>query len=538
MDASWNWSRCEDARGGKGDAVMTLNAKLLDDLKQKRATILAGGGEEKNRARHDEGRMTARERLAALFQEGTFQEIGLFIRGQHQLGEAHQRDYPADGVVVGTGYVDGRPVAACSQDFTVAAGTLGKRHAQKMVGAMRTAAKSGMPIIAFNDSGGARIQEGVDALSGYGEVFYQNVLLSGVVPQIAVVCGPCAGGAAYSPGLMDFIIMTRTHAEIFITGPAVIKAVTGRTVTMDEVGGAEMQASVSGNVHFLANDDGDAVKLVRRLLSFLPQNNAEDPPHRLTADIDQTPDNAINALIPDENEEPLDARLVIARLVDSSDFLEVHATFAGNILVGFARISGMVVGIVANQPMVRAGALDIDASDKSARFIRFCDAFNIPLVTLVDVPGFLPGIEQERGGVIRHGAKLLFAYAEATVPKVTVIMRKAYGGSYLAMCSQELGADFVFAWPSAEIAVMGAEGAVNVLDHKELKEAPDRAAKLAELAAAYRAEFATPYLSAGNGYVTDVIDPAATRSIVAMALRKLRNKRETRPPKKHGNIPL
>jgi acetyl-CoA carboxylase carboxyltransferase component len=307
---------------------------------------------------------------------------------------------------------------------------------------------------------------------------------------------------------------------------------------MDEVGGAEMQAAVSGNVHFLADDDAGAVKLVRRLLSFLPQNNAEDPPHRLTAAIDQTADDAINALIPDENEQPLDARLVILRLVDDGDFLEVHATFAGNMIVGFARIAGMVVGIVANQPMVRAGALDIDASDKSARFIRFCDAFNIPLVTLVDVPGFLPGIEQERGGVIRHGAKLLFAYAEATVPKVTLIMRKAYGGSYLAMCSQELGADAVFAWPSAEIAVMGAEGAVNVLDHKALKEAPDRAAKLAELAATYRAEFATPYLSAGDGYVTDVIDPAATRWIVAMALRKLRNKREARPPKKHGNIPL
>jgi acetyl-CoA carboxylase carboxyltransferase component len=517
---------------------MTLNVKLLADLHEKRTAILAGGGADKIRVRHEEGRMTARERLSALFQEGTFQEHGLFIRAEHQMGAAHQKEYPADGVVAGTGYVDGRPVAAFSQDFTVAAGTLGKRHAQKMVGAMRIAAKTGMPIVAFNDSGGARIQEGVDALSGYGEVFAQNVLLSGVVPQIAVVCGPCAGGAAYSPGLMDFIIMTRKHSEIFITGPAVIKAVTGRTVTMEEVGGAEMQASVSGNVHFLADNDGEAVKLVRRLLAFLPRNNAEEPPHVLTADIDQTPDDAINALIPDENNEPLDTRLVIERLVDGGDFLEVHATFACNILVGFARVCGMVVGIVANQPMVRAGALDIDASDKSARFIRFCDAFNIPLVTLVDVPGFLPGIEQERGGVIRHGSKLLFAYAEATVPKVTVIMRKAYGGSYLAMCSQELGADFVFAWPSAEIAVMGAEGAVAVLDHKELKDAPDRAAKLAELAASYRAEFATPYLSAGDGYITDVIDPASTRWIVAMALRKLRNKSEVRPPKKHGNIPL
>lgn len=517
---------------------MTLNVKLLDDLRQKRATILAGGGEAKNRARHDEGRMTARERLAALFQEGTFQEIGLFIRALPEQGVAHRKDYPADGVVVGTGYVDGRAVAACSQDFTVAAGTLGKRHAEKMVHAMQTAAKSGIPIVAFNDSGGARIQEGVDALSGYGGVFYQNVQLSGVVPQIAVVCGPCAGGAAYSPGLMDFIVMTKAHAEIFITGPAVIKAVTGRTVTMEEVGGADMQASVSGNVHFLADDDSHAVALVRRLLGFLPPNNAEDPPHKLTVDIDRTPDEEMDSLVPDDNSDPLDAQAVIGRLVDGGDFLEVHATFAGNIIVGFARIHGMVVGLVANQPTVRAGALDIDASDKAARFIRFCDAFNVPLVTLVDVPGFLPGIEQERGGVIRHGAKLLFAYAEATVPKVTVIMRKAYGGSYLAMCSQELGADFVFAWPSAEIAVMGAEGAVSVLDHKALQEAPDRAAKVAELAAAYRAEFASPYLSAGDGYVTDVIEPAATRWTLALALRKLRSKRETRPPKKHGNIPL
>jgi acetyl-CoA carboxylase carboxyltransferase component len=517
---------------------MTLSAKVLDDLRVREIKILAGGGEDKLRARHDQGRMSARERLAALFQEGTFQEIGMHIRSTHQAGVAHQKELPADGVVVGTGYVGGRAVAAFSQDFTVAAGTLGKMHATKMVRAMQTAAHTGMPIVAFNDSGGARIQEAVDALSGYGQVFYQNVLLSGVVPQIAVVCGPCAGGAAYSPALMDFIIMTKSNADLFITGPEVIKAVTGRTVTMDEVGGAAMQASVSGNVHFLAEDDSHAVQLVQRLLSFLPANNAEEPPHRLTVDLDASPDDEITALIPDDNAYPLDARRVITRLVDGGDFLEVHATFAENIIVGFARIEGMVVGMVANQPKVRAGALDIDASDKAARFIRFCDAFNIPLVTLVDVPGFLPGIEQERGGIIRHGAKLLFAYSAATVPKVTVIMRKAYGGSYLAMCSQELGADFVFAWPSAEIAVMGAEGAVNVLYRKELKEAADRPAKAAELAAAYRAEFTSPYLSAGDGYITDVIKPAATRWTVALALRKLRGKREVRPPKKHGNIPL
>jgi acetyl-CoA carboxylase carboxyltransferase component len=517
---------------------MTLNVEVLEDFHDRQAKVLTGGGEDKARARREHGQMTARDRLEALFQEGTFQEIGMHIRSTHQAGVADQKILPADGVIVGTGYVGGRAVAAFSQDFTVAAGTLGKMHAGKMVRAMQTAAHTGMPIVAFNDSGGARIQEGVDALSGYGQVFYQNVLLSGVVPQIAVICGPCAGGAAYSPALMDFIVMTKTDARLFITGPEVIKAVTGKTVTMDEVGGALMHASVSGNVHFIAENDQHAVQLVQRLLSFLPGNNAEEPPHRLTSDIDETPDDGMNAVIPEESSTPLDARLVIARLVDDGDFLEVHASFAENLLVGFARIEGMVVGLIANQPAVRAGALDIDASDKGARFIRFCDSFNIPLVTLVDVPGFLPGIEQERGGIIRHGAKLLFAYAAATVPKVTLIMRKAYGGSYLAMCSQEMGADFVYAWPSAEIAVMGAEGAINILHSKELKAAPDRRAKAAELAAAYRAEFASPYHSAGNGYITDVIDPASTRWTLALALRKLRNKRETRPPKKHGNIPL
>lgn len=517
---------------------MTLNAKALEDLRSRQAKILAGGGEEKIRARHEQGQMTARERLAGLFQEGSFQEIGMHIRSTRQAGVAQQKELAADGVIVGTGYVGGRAVTAFSQDFTVAAGTLGKMHATKIVRAMQTAAHTGMPIVAFNDSGGARIQEAVDALSGYGQVFYQNVLLSGVVPQIAVICGPCAGGAAYSPALMDFVIMTKSHALMFITGPEVIKAVTGKTVTMDEVGSASMHAAVSGNVHFLADDDRHAIELVQRLLSFLPTNNSEEPPNRLSATIDEDPDEAMTALIPDDNARPLDTHKVIARLVDGGDFLEVHASFAENIIVGFARIEGMVVGLVANQPMVRAGALDIDASDKGARFIRFCDAFNIPLVTLVDVPGFLPGIEQERGGIIRHGAKLLFAYAAATVPKITVILRKAYGGSYLAMCSQEMGADFAFAWPSAEIAVMGAEGAVNVLYSKELKAAPDRHAKAVELAAAYRAEFTSPYLSAGNGYITDVIEPAATRWTVALALRKMRSKRETRPPKKHGNIPL
>lgn len=517
---------------------MTLDAKLLDDMKARREKVLAGGGEDKIASRHKKGLWTARERLAALFQENTFQESGAHAQHSCRFFGMEKKELPGDGVVVGTGYVDGRLVAAFSQDFTVAAGSLGKIHAKKIVSVMQSAAKLGAPLVAFKDSGGARIQEGVDALSGYGEVFFHNVLLSGVVPQIAVICGPCAGGAAYSPALMDFIIMTKSNAFMFITGPEVIKSVTGKAVTMDEVGSADMHSSVSGNVHFVAEDEAHAVDLVRRLLSYLPANNAEDPPHRPSSHIALTEDQRLNEIIPAESSRPMDVRGVIGCLVDDGEFLEVHANFAGNIIVGFARIEGMVVGVIANQSTVRAGTLDIDSSDKGARFIRTCNAFNIPLVTLVDIPGFMPGIEQERGGIIRHGAKMLFAYASATVPKITVIMRKAYGGSYLAMCSQEMGADVVFAWPTAEIAVMGAEGAINVLYSKELKAAEDPKAKATELAAAYRAEFASPYVSAQNGYITDVIDPATTRSMVALSLHKLLSKRELRPPKKHGNIPL
>lgn len=517
---------------------MTLSAEFLDDLQRRRDAVIAGGGADKIEQRHAKGMLTARERLDTLFQEGTFQEIGTHARHSARFFGMEGKELPADGVVVGTGYVGGRLVASFSQDFTVAAGTLGKMHAKKIVAVMEAAVKLGAPIVAFQDSGGARIQEGVDALSGYGDVFYQNVLLSGVVPQIAVICGPCAGGAAYSPALMDFVIMTRKNAYMFITGPEVIKAVTGKAVTMEEVGGADMHAAVSGNVHFLAEDDADAIRIVQRLLSFLPSNNTEDPPHRPGPAISLAEDEEMRRLIPDDGSKPMDVRAVIERLVDPGEFLEVHRSFAENLIVGLGRIEGMVVGIVANQPAVRSGALDMDASDKGARFIRFCNTFNIPLVTLVDVPGFLPGIEQERGGIIRHGAKLLFAYASSTVPKITIILRKAYGGSYLAMCSQEMGADFVFAWPTAEIAVMGAEGAIKILYNRELKAAEDPKAMAAELARNYRAEFASPYLSAGAGYITDVIDPAITRSTIALSLRKAVSKREFRPPKKHGNIPL
>ena len=513
-------------------------ADLLADMRRRREEVLVGGGADKLAQRHEKGLMTARDRLDALFLEGTFQEVGTHIQHSARHFGMETKVLPADGVVVGTGYVGGRVVAAFSQDFTVVGGSLGKMHAKKIVALMQQAAKLGLPVVAFKDSAGARIQEGVDALSGYGDVFYMNVLVSGVVPQIAVVCGPCAGGAAYSPALMDFVVMTRKNAYMFITGPEVIKAVTGRAVTMDEVGSADMHAAVSGNVHFLAEDDADAVRIVTKLLSFLPSNNSEEPPHRPGPDIVIAEDLGLNALIPDDPQAPMDVRGIIERIVDPGEFLEVHRSFAENLIVGFGRVEGVVVGLIANQPAVRAGALDMDAADKGARFIRFCNCFNIPLLTLVDVPGFMPGVEQERGGIIRHGAKLLFAYASCTTPKVTVILRKAYGGSYLAMCSQEMGADFVFAWPTAEIAVMGAEGAVKVLYNKELKAAADPKAKAAELAAAYRAEFASPYMAAGNGYITDVINPAITRSTVALSLRKALSKREVRPPKKHGNIPL
>ena len=517
---------------------MSLPDKLLEELRSRRIDVYAGGGEEKLQKRHEKGLLGARERIMALFDPDTFQEIGAHVRHQARHFGLENKEFPADGVIVGTGYVDDVAVAAFSQDFTVAAGTLGKMHARKMVKAMRFALRMGIPLVAFKDSGGARIQEGVDALSGYGEVFYQNVMLSGVVPQIAVILGPCAGGASYSPALMDFIIMTRHSSHMFITGPDVIKAVTGRSTTMDEVGSATVHASVSGNAHFVVDNDEEAIDLVRRLLSYLPANNTEDPPHQPHEDLVMADDEGMNELIPSDSADPMDVRAVIEKLVDNGEFLEIHAEFARNLIIGLARVEGTVVGIVANQPSVMAGALDINAADKAARFIRFCNVFNIPLVTLVDVPGFLPGIEQERGGIIRHGAKMLYSYAASTVPKITIILRKAYGGSYLAMCSSEMGADWVFAWPTAEIAVMGAKGAVNVLYRKELKAADNPDQRAAELTDEYREEFCSPYLSASRGYITDVIEPAETRFQLALALRKSLSKREQRPPKKHGTIPL
>lgn len=514
---------------------MAISQKLLEELRERREIALAGGGRDKQEARRQKGLMTARDRLNHLFQEGTFLEFGMHAEHScHNFG-MEKKHLPADAVVTGTGLVDGRPVAAFSQDFTVAGGSLGGVHASKIVDVMEYAVRAGMPVVSFNDSGGARIQEGVDSLSGYGRVFFKNVFLSGVVPQIAVIAGPCAGGAAYSPALMDFLIMVKDRANMFICGPDVIQAATGQKCTMEEVGGAAAHATISGNIHFVANDDAHAIALVKKLLSFIPSNNILDPPHDLSTPVSLALDPVMNDLVPEDSKTALDVHAVISRLVDNSDFLEVQRDWAKNLVVGFARIQGVVVGIIANQPTVKAGTLDIDSSDKGARFIRFCNMFNIPILTLVDVPGFMPGLQQERGGIIRHGAKMLFAYGAATVPKITVILRKAYGGAYLAMCSQDMGADYVYAWPTAEIAVMGAEGAVKILYKREIEKDPSCEAKLIE---EYRAKFASPYQAASRAMITDVIEPSETRATVAMALRNTLSKRETRPPKKHGNIPL
>ena len=511
---------------------------MLEELEKRRAAARAGGGEDKLDARRKKGLMTARDRLNELFQTGTFQESGMHADHDcHNFG-MESKLLPGDGVVTGTGLVDGRPVAAFSQDFTVGGGALGRIHAKKICNMMEFALKSGCPIVGFNDSGGARIQEGVDSLSGYGQVFFRNVLASGVVPQIAVVAGPCAGGAAYSPALTDFIIMVKGSANMFICGPEVIQAVTGQKCTMDEIGSAMANASVSGNIHFVAENDADAVRIVKKLLSYLPANNVMDPPHAPTPQVDLSPDPEFNKLLPNESKDPMDVTKVIERLVDKGDYLEVMKEFAKNIVICFARIQGVVVGIIANQSTVKAGTLDIDSSDKAARFIRFCNAFNIPIVNLVDVPGFMPGVAQERGGIIRHGAKMLFAYASATVPKITVILRKAYGGAYLAMCSADMGADVVYAWPTAEIAVMGAEGAAKVLYRREITGAADPKKEEARLVAEYRDKFCSPFEAAKKAMITDVISPAETRAAVSLALRNLLSKRETRPPKKHGTIPM
>ena len=518
------------------EVLISPMQKKVEELKKRRARVMLGGGAEKLEKQHKAGKMTARERIEALVDQDSFEETGLFAQHRSTLFGMEGKEMPADGVVTGAASVDGRLIHLASQDFTVAGGAAGEVHSTKVAEIMMHSLKTGSPFVFMNDSGGARVQEGIDALSGYGKVFYTNVMLSGAVPQISLICGPCAGGAAYSPALTDFIIQTR-QAQMFITGPQVIKGVTGEDVTAEDLGGPESHMAKSGVIHFIANDDDHAMQLCHKLLSFLPSNNLEDPP-QTEGDANVDADPSLSEVVPTENKKSYDVREVITRLVDFGDFLEVQPGYAMNIVVGFARITGRSVGVIANQPCVLAGSLDINASSKAARFIRFCNAFNIPLVTLADVPGFLPGTEQEYGGIIRHGAKMLFAYSAATVPKITVILRKCYGGAYIAMCSKDLGADRVFAWPTAEVAVMGAEGAAEIVFRKEISDAKDKKAKRAELVDLYREAFSNPYVAAGRRLVDAVIDPAETRRHVSQALEYLQTKRELRPPKKHGLMPL
>ncbi len=515
----------------------TIEEKLqrLRDLK---AQALQGGGPERIERQHKAGKLTARERLDLLLDKGSFRELDMFVTHRATRFGMDKRKYLGDGVVTGWGTIDGRLVFVYAQDFTVMGGSLGEAHARKIVKVLDLALQNGAPVIGINDSGGARIQEGVDALGGYGEIFYRNTIASGVIPQIAAIMGPCAGGAVYSPALMDFIFMVRGTSYMFITGPEVVKAVTHEEVTFEELGGADVHAEKSGVAHVVADSEADVLYLIRKLLRYLPQNNLEDPPYMDTGDDPLREDPELDTLVPTDPSKPYDVRDVIRRVVDNGEFFEIHETFAPNIVVGFARLGGYSVGIVANQPSVLAGVLDIDASEKAARFVRFCDAFNIPIVTFVDVPGFMPGTAQEHGGIIRAGAKLLYAYSEATVPKLTVVLRKAYGGAYDVMSSKHLRADINFAWPTAEIAVMGPEGAVKIVFRKEIAQAEDPQAKQDELVAQYRKEFAHPYIAASRGYIDDVIVPRSTRPRLINALHMLANKRVTHPPKKHGNIPL
>lgn len=487
---------------------------------------------------HGRGKLTARERVHALLDPGSFVELDALVRHRsYYFGMDERRPY-GDGVITGYGTVDGRTVAVFSQDFTVFGGSLGEAFAGKMVKLMDLALKIGCPIIGINDSAGARIQEGVEGLNGYGEVFYRNVQASGVVPQLSIIAGPCAGGAVYSPAMTDFTLMVKGISQMFITGPDVIKTVTGEDVTHEELGGAVTHTSVSGVAHFAAEDEEDLFDLVRALLSYLPANNLEEPPRFTPEDDPERADSELDSLVPEQSTKPYDMHEIISRVVDDGAFLEVQPNWARNIMIGFARLDGYPVGIVANQPNVLAGTLDIDASNKAARFVRFCDAFNIPLVTFEDVPGFLPGTNQEYGGIIRHGSKLLYAYCEATVPKLTVITRKAYGGAYVVMCSRSIGADFVAAWPAAEVAVMGPSAAVNVIFRRELATAPDPEARRRELVQEYEREFANPFQVASRGYVDAVIQPRQTRRWLIQALAVARTKRLATPARKHGNIPL
>ncbi len=507
-------------------------------LKEKDAQTLLGGGKKKIQAQHDLGKMSARERLHLFFDNGLYQEMNRLVEHTSTAFGMEGKELPGDGVATALGAVDGRVVYATSQDFTVMGGSVGKMHAWKIIETMHRALKNGAPYVAFNDSGGARIQEAIDSLRGYGEIFYYNTLLSGVVPQIAIIAGPCAGGAAYSPALMDFIIMVEGTGKLFIAGPKVIKEATGEDISDEELGGAMAQATYSGNVHLIARDDADAIEITKKLLSYIPSNNTEMAPYTGDGKIHLYEDEALNLIIPDDPRDPYNMMDIIEKVMDPGSVFEIQEHFAKNMIVGFARMNGRSVGVIANQPLEKYGCIDIDASDKAARLIRFCNAFSIPIITFVDVPGFLPGVEQEFGGIIRHGAKMLFSYSAATVPKITIIIRKAYGGAYLAMSAKSLGADRVAAWPTAEIAVMGAEGAVSVLYKSEITSAKEPKAKRKELIEQYKHQFATPYPAAEAGLVDAIIEPMKTREYISIALESLKNKRDLRPQKKHGLIPL
>ncbi len=510
----------------------------LDNLRNLRDKAAQGGGPERIEVQHKKGKLTARERLELLLDKGSFRETDMLVSHRTHDFDLQERKNLSDSVVTGWGTIEGRLVYVYSQDFTVFGGSLGEVHSEKICKVMDLALKNGAPIIGLNDSGGARIQEGVVSLGAYADIFLRNTLASGVIPQISAIMGPCAGGAVYSPALTDLIFMVRNSSYMFVTGPDVVHAVTHEKVTFEDLGGADVHASTSGVCHYVAENESDCLYMIRLLLSYLPQNNLEDPPIISTTDDRLRTEDALDTIIPDDPSKPYEMCEVIRMIVDNGEFFEIHENYAPNIVVGFARLGGQSVGIVANQPAVLAGVLDINSSDKAARFVRFCDSFNVPIITFVDVPGFLPGTSQEHGGIIRHGAKLLYAYCETTVPKITIITRKAYGGAYDVMSSKHIRGDLNFAWPTAEIAVMGPEGAVNIIFKKELAEADDPEARRKDLVAEYREKFANPYIAASRGYIDDVIEPRLTRPRLINALEMLTNKRDSNPAKKHGNIPL